>query len=101
MKVNFKRMQLKNIDGTLLGGDLYKVLANLLYSCADSLDFVELAMEMNKEGIIEVTATQIEEIRRVVLGPKSNLQTHAKKTIDTFLDVVLEEEAAKPDKSEE
>lgn len=95
MKVDFKRMQLKNIDGTVAGGDLYKVLANLLYTCADSLDFVEMAMEMNKEGCIEVTAKQIEEIRQVVLGPKSNLVTHAKKTIDTFLNVVLEEEAAK------
>lgn len=96
MKVDFRRMQLKNIDGTLLQGEFYKVLANLLYVAADSLDFVETAMNMHKEGTVEVTAKQIEEIRQVVLGPKSNLVTHAKKTIDTFLNVVLEEEAAKP-----
>ena len=56
MKVDFKKVEIEAINGEREVVDLSKVLGNALYSNGKTLEVVELARAIWKDGEIEVKA---------------------------------------------
>lgn len=55
MKVNFKAIEIESITGEREVVDLSKVLGNALYQQGKTLEVVELARSIWKDGEIEIT----------------------------------------------
>ena len=55
MKVNFKAIEIESITGEKEVVDLSKVLGNALYQQGKTLEVVELARSVWKDGEIEIT----------------------------------------------
>lgn len=55
MKVNFKAIEIESITGEKEVVDLSKVLGNALYQQGKTLEVVELARSIWKDGEIEIT----------------------------------------------
>lgn len=55
MKVNFKAIEIESITGEKEVVDLSKVLGNALYQQGKTLEVVELARSLWKDGEIEIT----------------------------------------------
>lgn len=53
--VDFKKIEIENIDGTKEAVDLAKVLGNALYAQAKTLEVAELARNIWKNGEVELT----------------------------------------------
>lgn len=87
--INFSKVVLKNLDGIPLKNiEFHKTLANVLYHSAETVDFVDIAIEINRGNTVELTTTQITEVKRVIDLPESRIATHARKTVHDFLDEV-------------
>ena len=55
MKVNFKAIEIESITGEKEVVDLSKVLGNALYQQGKTLEVVELARSIWKDGEVEIT----------------------------------------------
>lgn len=55
MKVNFKAIEIESITGEKEVVDFSKVLGNALYQQGETLEVVELARSIWKDGEIEIT----------------------------------------------
>lgn len=55
MKVNFKNIQVKDIEGNNSTVDIAKMLGNVIYQKTADLGELELAREIYKNGEVELT----------------------------------------------
>lgn len=56
MNVDFRKVEIEGIDGQKEAADLSKIIGNALYSNGKTLEVVELARAIWKDGKIEVKA---------------------------------------------
>lgn len=66
MKVDFRKIQLKDIEGGIVPFDMSKVLGNIIYQKTRDLGELELAQDIYKNGEVELTPEQAERIREYV-----------------------------------
>lgn len=66
MKVDFRKIQLKDIEGGVVPFDMSKVLGNTIYQRTRDLGELELAQNIYKNGEVELTPEQAERIREYV-----------------------------------
>ena len=66
MKIDFRKIQVKNIEGTVEPFDISKVLGNTIYQKTADLDELELAQNIYKNGEVELSAEQAERIKEYV-----------------------------------
>lgn len=66
MKVDFRKIQLKDIEGGIVPFDMSKVLGNTIYQKTRDLGELELAQNIYKNGEVELTPEQAERIREYV-----------------------------------
>ena len=97
MRVNFSEITIGDIDGNIaISSDIHKTIANLLFNYAKTVDFVEIAMDVNKGNSVDLSVKQIEEIRTLIKTPISGIipvLNHARKAFDDFADEILATEA--------
>ncbi len=92
MKFNFTKVQTKNIDGSLVKKNtFFKVLANLLYHQAPTVDFVDIAIQINRGEVVELTAQQIQIVEKLVKDPEiSGIACHARKSFQEYIDSIID-----------
>lgn len=96
MIIDFSKIELKDIDGVVaVKSGFHKVVANIMYTTSESIDFVEPAIEINKGLAVELTKKQILEIEKMILNPKAGILTFARKAFSEFVEDRLAEEAKK------
>lgn len=66
MKVDFRKIQLKDIEGGIVPFDMSKVLGNTIYQQTRDLGELELAQNIYKNGEVELTPEQAERIKECV-----------------------------------
>lgn len=66
MKVNFKNIQVKDIEGNNSTVDIAKMLGNVIYQKTADLGELELAREIYKNGEVELTQEQVECVKSCV-----------------------------------
>lgn len=66
MKVDFRKIQLKDIEGGIVPFDMSKVLGNIIYQKTADLGELELAQNIYKNGEVELTPEQAERIKEYV-----------------------------------
>lgn len=97
MKVDLTKVKTRSIDGKENKykkddtQQVYKIIANMLYLKVRDLDLVDIAMQMNKGQVVEMTPTQIQEMRSLIADPESGLFSFAKKAIFDYLDKLEKE----------
>jgi hypothetical protein len=90
MIYDFKKIEIRDINGVILIQDdsskIYKVLANFIYFNAHTIDMVLKAIEINKGNEVELDASEVEDIKNLIINGKFNVFAFIKKEIINFLD---------------
>ena len=93
MQVDFTKITLSDIDGNVaISSDFHKTIANLLYKYANTVDFVEIAIDINKGNPVDLSTKQIEDIRLLIKTPVNRvipILTYARKAFNEFVDEIL------------
>ena len=93
MQVDFTKITLRDIDGNIaISSNFHKTIANMLFNWAKTVDFVEIAIEINKGNSVDLSAKQIEEVRTLINTTIKGVQqvfTYARKAFDDFVDEIL------------
>ena len=66
MKIDFRKIQVKDIEGNNSTVDIAKLLGNTIYQKTVDLGELELAQTIYKNGEVELTTEQAERIREYV-----------------------------------
>lgn len=66
MKINFREIQVKDIEGNNSTFDISKVLGNTIYQKTADLGELELAQNIYKNGVVELSTDQAECIKEYV-----------------------------------
>ncbi len=98
-KYDFTKVVVRNIEGVIEEEiKPHKLVADLVYRLADTLDLIEVAREINSGMAVDLTPAWAKEIKRIILGPKSNLWAFTKKAVSDYMDEV--EKKKEPDDGE-
>ncbi len=88
-KYDFTKVVVKNIEGTVEKEiEAHKLVADLVYRLADTLDLIEVAREINAGIAVSLTPAWAKEIKSIILGPKSNLWAFTKKAVSDYMDEI-------------
>jgi hypothetical protein len=66
MKIDFRTIQVKDIEGNIVPFDISKVLGNTIYQKTTDLGELELAQQIYKNGEVELSTEQAERIKEYV-----------------------------------
>lgn len=66
MKIDFRNIQVKDIEGNNSTVDIAKVLGNTIYQKTADLGELELAQDIYKNGEVELSPEQVERIKEYV-----------------------------------
>ena len=66
MKIDFREIQVKDIEGNNSTVDIAKMLGNAIYQKTADLGELELAQNIYKSGEVEVSPEQAESIKKYV-----------------------------------
>lgn len=68
MKIDFRKIELKDVEGNFFKMDIAKELGNSIYSDTGDIGELELAREIYLKGEIEVDPAKAEIIKRYIDG---------------------------------
>lgn len=83
MKMDFRNIQVKDIEGNNSTVDISKILGNTIYQKTADLGELELARDIYKNGEVELTSEQIEIIKNYV---KTGFVAFVQEAIATILE---------------
>ena len=66
MKIDFRKIHVKDIEGTVVPFDFSKALGNTIYQKTADLGELELAQQIYKNGEVELSPEQVERIKEYV-----------------------------------
>lgn len=66
MKIDFRNIQVKDIEGNNSTVDIAKMLGNAIYQKTADLGELELAQQIYKNGEVELSTNQAERIKKYV-----------------------------------
>jgi hypothetical protein len=66
MKIDFRKIQVKDIEGNIVPFDMPKMLGNAIYLKTADLGELELAQTIYKNGEVELSTEQAERIKEYV-----------------------------------
>lgn len=64
MKIDFRKIQVKDIEGNNSTVDVSKTFSNVIYQNTGDIGELELAREMYKNGIVELSPEQANSLKR-------------------------------------
>lgn len=83
MKVDFRKVELKDIEGNIENYDLSKELGNAIYKKTADLGELDLAQRIYKQGEVEIDDTEKEVIKRYV---KENFLAFVQLSVNEMLE---------------
>ena len=90
MKVDFKKIKLIGLDGKAAkaeGGEkFHKTIATRIFYQIANLDLVEVARQINQGKAVELSKTDIKQIKACLLSEKAGFLAFAKEAITKFFD---------------
>lgn len=86
MKVNFKEVPVKGIDGTVTKTDLSKEVGNAIFSTTKDIGELDLARSIYHDGNVDLTKKQAQIVRAQV---EQNFFAWAKEPLFAELDKVI------------
>lgn len=93
MKVDFKVVKIYNIEGKLIEkSNLHKTIADILYCRARNLTLVEIAKKIHKGEVVDLSHTEVEEIKQLISSPNDGLLSFARKAVLEYIDSIGKEE---------
>ena len=63
MKINFKNIPIQNLEGEVTNTDISKELAQVIYSDAKEIKDLDLALDIYKNGELELTEEQLNTVK--------------------------------------
>ncbi|KAA4671579.1 hypothetical protein F3B42_14140 [Bacteroides ovatus] len=66
MKIDFRKIQVKDIEGNVVSFDISKSLGNTIYQNTPDLGELELAQSIYKNGEVELSSEQVDKIKEYV-----------------------------------
>lgn len=66
MKIDFRQIQVKDIEGNIVPFDISKILGNTIYQKTADLGELELAQNIYKYGEVDLSPEQAERIKEYV-----------------------------------
>lgn len=88
MEYDFSKIILVDLDGKKIKDEAYKIVANILYCSARTLDLVETARQINKGEVVELDKSEIKEIKDLLSHPQSGVFAFTQKAIFDYIDSV-------------
>lgn len=86
MKYDFSQVKLVGIEGEALAGPpAHKILADILYRSAKTLDLVETARKMNTGVPVEFDKAEIMEVRELIQNPRCGLFAFVQKALLDYI----------------
>jgi hypothetical protein len=86
-KIDLSKVEVTNLEGKpIKDANLHKLVANGIYSFTKNLDLVSKALEMNSGKPVDLTASEIEEVKRLVKDEKLGLAAFVQAAILAELD---------------
>ena len=102
MKIDLKKVKTNELNGRVIkyekGNELYKFIADILYKFSPSLGMLDVAQMMYKGVVVEMTISQVNEMKVLVTNPKNGIYTFARKALLDYIDSVIEKETKKKKK---
>ncbi len=91
MKIDFTKVVLRDIAGKPIKeqSDIHKTIANCIHFTARSVDMIDIARNVNQGVVVELSVSQINEIKNLVMHPQSTLAAFAKVAVNKYLDARL------------
>jgi len=90
MKLDFTKIELKDIDGNALpDGNFHKVIANLLYRNAKTLDLIETARTINKGLPCDMSKEEVAELSSLINDDRSGVFAFARKATQDYINSVI------------
>lgn len=83
MKIDFRKIEIEDINGNVSVIDLSKELGNLIYKNTPDLGELEFAQELYKNGEVDIDGSKAEIIRKYV--DRSGVLAFVKLAIDKYL----------------
>ena len=101
MKFDFSKMQLKNIEGNVVPEvNLHKTLANAMWHSAKTLDLVDKAMLINRGEVVDLSKSEVNEIKQLIRDPRNVIFSFAQKQLLDFIELVQKAEKENSSTSE-
>ena len=91
MKVDFTKVVLRDVAGKPIKeqSNIHKTVANCIYFTARSVDMIDIARNVNQGVVVELSESQIKEIKNLVMHPQSPMAAFAKVATAKYLDKPL------------
>ena len=90
--VDFSKVIIKDIDGKEISvPEFHKIIANTIYLNTQSVDMLDLSLEINKFGMIGSSRVQIGELKNLLTNKQSPLKAFVKQALLEFFDDILKE----------
>jgi hypothetical protein len=89
--INFKELEIKNIDGTTQKVDIAKEMANVLYYSTNSIAAVSIALDIYKVGRATLDAETAIAVKEVL---KKNFTAIVQLALNPILDEIINADAA-------
>ena len=89
MKVDFKKLVPLDIEGKPAWKDdypFYKLIANTIYFRVSNLDLVEVGRQINTGMVVELSATDVKQIKNVLISKENSIASFARKAVIDFFD---------------
>ncbi|MDO8302763.1 MAG: hypothetical protein Q7T18_05950 [Sedimentisphaerales bacterium] len=88
MKLDFTKLELKDIEGKILpDANFHKVIANLLYRSAKTLDLVDTARTINRGMPCEMSKDEIAELLSLINDDKNGVFAFARKAVQDYIEL--------------
>lgn len=91
MKIDFRKIELKKIDGTTGKADIAKDLANVLYYQTNSIAAVSMALDIYKTGQADLDKETAIAVKEVL---KKNFTAIVQLALNPILDEIINTDAA-------
>lgn len=82
MKVDFRKLEIKDLEGNVVTFDASKQLANFIYMETQDLGDLILAQDIYKNGEVELEDTQINKIKGWL---RTNFKAFVQKAFDDYI----------------
>lgn len=83
MKVDFRNLPVRDIEGNLCPRDIAKEMGNMIYNETADLGELDLAQRIYREGCVDLTDEETQTVRRYV---EKNYKAFVKRAFDEAVD---------------
>lgn len=89
-KFNVNDAEVKSLNGMkMVGFSLAKILGDILYQSTTTLEWVDKAIKIHNDAVLELTKDELEEIKAIIYSPNCMIINPIKQGICNYIDSLL------------